>query len=122
MARRRRRNRETGASDDGNGDAVAADPICGLCGRPIPATARQSVHHLTPKLRGGKGGPTALVHQICHNEIHATLTEAELARSYATFEALRAHPRLARFIAWLASKPPDFHGRSLKSVRRRKQR
>ena len=76
------------------------EPICPLCHRPIPAGAKQSLHHLVPKLKGGKGGPTVLLHQICHNEIHATLTEAELAREFNTTEALRAHPRLAKFVAW----------------------
>ena len=71
------------------------DPICPLCDRPIPADVRQSLHHLIPKLKGGKSGPTVLLHQICHNEIHATLTEAELARDYASIDALRGHPRLA---------------------------
>lgn len=84
-------------------------PVCALCGRPIPPEARQSLHHLTPKLRGGKGGPVALLHQICHNEIHATLTETELARDFNTPEALRAHPRLARFIDWVARRPPTFY-------------
>ena len=79
-------------------DPATGDPICALCRRPIPPHARQSLHHLVPKLRGGKGGPTVLLHQICHNEIHATLTEAELARAYATPDALRAHPRLATFV------------------------
>ena len=87
------------------------DPICALCGRPIPPDVPQSLHHLVPKLRGGKHGPTVLLHQICHNEIHATLRETELARAYATPEALRAHPRLARFIAWVARRPPGFHSR-----------
>jgi len=87
-------------------------PICPLCGRPIPPRARQSLHHLIPRLRGGKGGPTVLLHQICHNEIHATLTEAELARQYNTIEALRAHPRLARFIAWVGKRPDDFHSKT----------
>ena len=95
------------------------DPVCPLCGRPIPPGARQSLHHLVPKLKGGKGGPTVLLHQICHNEIHATLTEAELARDYATIEALRAHPRLAKFIAWVAKRPPGFHSRSPGPRRRR---
>ncbi len=83
-------------------------PICPLCDRPIPPHARQSIHHLVPKLRGGKGGPTVLLHQVCHSEIHATLTEAELARDYNNIDALRAHPRLAKFIAWVAKRPPEF--------------
>ncbi|RBI84798.1 HNH endonuclease [Rhodosalinus halophilus] len=90
----------------------APDPICPLCGRPIPPGVPQSLHHLIPKLKGGKGGPTVLMHQICHNEVHATLTEAELARDYATPEALRTHPRLAKFAAWVAKRPPGFHSRS----------
>lgn len=86
-------------------------PICPLCERPIPPDAPQSQHHLVPKLKGGKGGPVALMHHICHREIHATLTEAELARSYNTVEALRDHPRLARFIAWVRRRPPSFHSK-----------
>ena len=85
-----------------------SDPICPLCLRPIPPDAPQSLHHLIPKLKGGKGGPTALMHHICHREIHAALTEAELARAYHTPEALRAHPRLARFAAWVTKRPPGF--------------
>ncbi|MEO0773531.1 MAG: HNH endonuclease [Pseudomonadota bacterium] len=87
-------------------------PICPLCGRPIPPDVRQSQHHLIPKLKGGKGGPVVLLHQICHNEIHATLTEAELARDYSTVEALRAHPRLAKFIRWVAKRPPEFYSKT----------
>lgn len=88
------------------------DPICPLCLRPIPPDARQSLHHLIPKLKGGKGGPVVLLHQICHNEIHATLTEAELARDFATPEALRAHPRLAKFVKWVAKRPAGFHSKT----------
>lgn len=89
----------------------AAHPICPLCGRPIPPEVAQSRHHLVPKLKGGKGGETVLLHHICHKEIHASLTEAELARSYATVEALRAHPRIERFICWVAKRPPEFLSR-----------
>lgn len=53
-----------------------------------------------------------LLHQICHNEIHATLSEAELARLYNTPEALRAHPRLERFVAWVRKRPDDFHSKT----------
>ncbi len=40
------------------------EPICPLCLRPIPHDAKQSLHHLTPRLKGGKGGSTVLLHQI----------------------------------------------------------
>ncbi|WP_116085795.1 HNH endonuclease [Tropicimonas sp. IMCC34011] len=87
----------------------ASDPICPLCLRPIPPGVRQSRHHLVPRLRGGKGGETVLLHQICHSTIHAHLSETDLARSYATPEALRAHPEIGRFAAWVARRPPDFY-------------
>jgi hypothetical protein len=71
----------------------------------------QSRHHLVPRLRGGKAGATVLLHAICHAEIHATLSETELARAYSTIEALRAHPRIAAFVRWVASRPPGFTSR-----------
>ena len=88
-----------------------SDPVCPLCDRPIPPDVPQSLHHLIPRLKGGKGGPVILLHHICHREIHATLSEAELARSYNTPEALRAHPRLAKFLAWVRKRPPGFHSK-----------
>ncbi len=91
--------------------APEEDPVCALCGRPIPPGAPQSLHHLVPKMKGGTHGPTVLLHHLCHKEIHATLTETELARDYATPEALRAHPRLARFVEWVRKRPPQFLSR-----------
>ncbi|MGQ0565252.1 MAG: HNH endonuclease [Gemmobacter sp.] len=86
-------------------------PLCPLCLRPIPADVAQSVHHLIPRAKGGKGGPVVLMHHLCHKEVHAALREGELARTYNTPEALRAHPRLARFAAWVAKRPPGFLSR-----------
>ncbi|WP_298841379.1 HNH endonuclease [uncultured Roseobacter sp.] len=88
-----------------------SDPVCPLCHRPIPPDVSQSLHHLIPKLKGGRGGPVVLLHHICHREIHATLTESELARSYNTPDALRAHPRLAGFIKWVSRRPPGFQSK-----------
>jgi hypothetical protein len=87
-------------------------PLCALCERPIPAEAKQSLHHLVPKLRGGKGGPVVLLHQICHNEVHASASEAELARLWSTPEALRRHPRLERFVRWVRKRPAGFHSKT----------
>jgi hypothetical protein len=96
----------------------SVDPICELCSRPIPPDVRQSVHHLIPRSRKGKNGPTVLLHQICHNQIHATLTERELARSYNTTELLQAHPPISKFIDFVISKPPGFY-RRMKHVKSR---
>lgn len=84
-------------------------PICPLCARPIPPRARSSLHHLTPKLKGGTHGQTVRLHQICHSAIHARYSEAEIARRLADVEALRADPEIARFLAWIRGKPDDFH-------------
>lgn len=99
-------------------------PVCALCERRIPPHARQSRHHLTPVLKGGARGPTVLLHQICHNAIHAHYSEAELARRLADVESLRSDPQLARFIAWVGTKPDDFHAptRTLRDRRGRRRR
>jgi hypothetical protein len=97
-----------------------AAPLCPLCDRPIPPGARSSVHHLVPKLKGGRNGPTVRLHQICHTAIHAALSETELARDYATIDSLRDHPRIARFIAWVGRRPPEFHARTAGGRRRRR--
>lgn len=82
---------------------------CVLCGRTIPSQARSSLHHLTPKLKGGALLGTVRLHQICHSAIHARYTEAEIARHLAAPAALRDDPELARFVAWVRTKPDDFH-------------
>lgn len=96
------------------------DPICPLCGRPIPPDVPQSLHHLVPRARGGRGGPVVRLHHICHKEIHAALDERSLARSYCTVEALRGHPRLAGFIEWVRKRPPGFISRVPAGRRKRR--
>jgi hypothetical protein len=64
-------------------------------------------HHSVPKSRGGR--ETVPVHPICHRAIHRALDNKALARDYASPGALRAHPELTRFIAWVSDKDPDFH-------------
>ncbi len=100
--------RKTWVEEEDEAAAEVPEPICALCLRPIPADVPQSVHHLIPKLKGGRHGPTVLLHDICHKEIHASLTEGELARNFSTPEALRDHPRLQKFAEWVAKRPPEF--------------
>lgn len=95
--------------EDGVRDTAAAPVICPLCERPIPPGSRQSLHHLLPKLKGGARGETVRLHQICHSAIHARYSEAEIARRLADVEALREDPEIASFLAWVRSKPDDFH-------------
>jgi 5-methylcytosine-specific restriction enzyme A len=99
----------------GNGDAAPSAAICALCQRPVPAGARASRHHLTPRLKGGARRGTVLLHQICHSAIHARFSEAELARRLSDVESLRAEPEIARFLDWVRNKPPDFHAATRRS-------
>jgi hypothetical protein len=62
--------------------------ICPLCDREIPP-AQRDAHHLVPKSKGGRR--TQFLHRVCHRQVHALLTETELARQYATVEALLAN-------------------------------
>jgi 5-methylcytosine-specific restriction protein A len=90
--------------------AAAHQPqLCPLCERPIPASAKSSRHHLTPRLKGGTHMGTVLLHQICHSAIHARFSEAEIARRLSEIASLRADPEMAKFIAWVRTKPPAFH-------------
>ncbi len=86
---------------------------CPLCGRPLVPGPSVDEHHLVPKSRRGRD--KFLVHRVCHTKIHATLSEKELADYYHTWEALRAQPEIAAFIAWVAKKPPEFMARNVKT-------
>ena len=48
---------------------------------------------------------TVILHRLCHRQIHALLTENQLARQYSTIEALKGHSEIAKFIEWISKKP-----------------
>ncbi len=93
--------------------------LCPLCERPIPPS-QQDAHHLVPKSHGG--AHTVVLHRICHRQIHALFTETELARTYATVEALKQPEEMARFIRWVQTKPDVFFEKSRKSQRLKSKR
>ena len=72
--------------------------FCPLCERIITQNSPQSLHHLVPKSKGGKGGETVLLHHICHKQIHLMFKEKELAKSFNKIETLKKHPKLKKFI------------------------
>ena len=78
---------------------------CWLCGRPMGEET--DWYHPVPKSRGGK--ETQPVHPICRKTIHANFSNSDLEKRYSTAEALLAHEEIARFVAWVANKPPDFN-------------
>ncbi|WP_132385203.1 HNH endonuclease [Novosphingobium sp. PhB165] len=81
------------------------DETCWLCGRPLGW--RIEWHHPVPRSRGGR--VTVPLHPICHRAIHATFGNAELARLPSEPAVLLANAGIARFVRWVAAKPPDFH-------------
>ncbi len=83
-------------------DLDLGEKVCQLCMRSIPKPQRDS-HHLVPKSLGGVD--TVILHRLCHRQIHALLTENQLARNYSTIEALKGHPEIAKFIEWISNKP-----------------
>jgi len=78
---------------------------CWLCGREFETLIHW--HHPVPKAK--KGRVKVPVHPICHRTIHATFTNSQLARIGDHAEVLRQDPAIAKFVEWVASKPPDFH-------------
>jgi len=74
------------------------EPQCALCERHVAHVTR---HHLVPREEGGKHGPTADLCQPCHSSIHLLLPNRDLARRYATIEALRAAEELQTYLHWI---------------------
>jgi hypothetical protein len=82
------------------------EPIpCSLCERPFDR-ARLTKHHCLPREKGGGADDVELLCPQCHGMVHATYTNATLAKVYATIEQLRAAPELAPFLKWVRKQPP----------------
>mgnify|MGYP000017586386 CR=1 FL=1 len=78
---------------------------CWLCERPLGK--RLQWHHTVPKSKRGRD--TVPVHPICHRTIHAHFSNAELARFDGDRAPLLENEAVAKFLRWIADKPPDFH-------------
>lgn len=85
--------------------AGAEPAACWLCERPLGELIQW--HHPVPKSRKGK--LVVPLHPICHQTIHASFSNAQLARIAEDREQLLTNAAVAKFVGWVASKPPDFH-------------
>ncbi|WLR51517.1 HNH endonuclease [Bacillus tianshenii] len=91
---------------------------CALCARTEVET---TVHHLTPKERGGTFEETANLCIPCHRQIHALFTNEELAVSLNSIEALRNNEQIAKFIKWIRKQPPTKLVKMKKSNHKKKK-
>lgn len=84
---------------------------CALCDRDRPLT----FHHLIPRALHRRKRIARLYSKEqlqagvdlcrdCHDAVHRFATEAQLAEQYSTLERLRAHPEVAKFVAWVRSR------------------
>jgi len=94
---------------------------CPLCDRHLDEQDADR-HHLVPRQKGGAKGACVDLHRFCHTKIHSILTNSELARKYNTIEALKEHPDLATFIAWVKDKPSGFYMKNTMVNSRKKRR
>lgn len=100
-----RRGRAAQRTRDAVEETSQAETLCWLCARPLGRKVEW--HHPQPKSRGGRA--TVAVHPICHRTIHACFSNVELTRLVKEGVPLSSQPDMARFLAWIAGKPPDFH-------------
>ena len=90
--------------------------LCPLCDREMFAGPSVDRHHWIPKSEGGRDW--SWTHTICHRKLHASFDEKTLARDYPDAESLKAHPEIARFLKWVAKKPPRFRSAHRRSRKR----
>lgn len=88
---------------------------CELCGRRVRSVTR---HHLVPRSRAKKDRKrrknrrdryelerTVALCGPCHRNVHASVSNGDLEKGYASVEALREHPGVRRFTEWIRTKP-----------------
>lgn len=83
---------------------------CELCRRQSHA---YTVHHLVPRSRGGKHGPTTMLCPTCHRQLHAMFSEATLARELDSIDRIKANPDMASYLRWVRKQkgPRNFRAR-----------
>ena len=88
----------------------AGETPCELCRRTV---VRYTLHHLIPRSRGGRLGPTARLCPTCHRQLHAQFSEATLARELYSIDLIRADSQMASYLKWVRKQkgPTNFRVR-----------
>jgi 5-methylcytosine-specific restriction enzyme A len=104
--------------------STTAEPeqaVCQLCDRAVPA-ALITLHHLTPRQRGGRAEHRTLLCKPCHKQVHATFSNKQLEREYASLDRLRSAPEMQPFLGWIRKQKPDRNFRTIEGAHRRRRR
>jgi hypothetical protein len=75
-----------------------------------------TLHHLTPKQKGGKAEHRTPLCRPCHKQIHATFTNTELFQQFDSLELLRQAPQLQSFLRWIRKQRLDRNCRTREST------
>lgn len=95
--------------------------MCPICKRPLTGIVDlDQEHHLVPKTFKGK--ETIRIHRICHQKIHATFSERELANYYHTPARLLEHEEMQKFVKWVSKKDPTFYDKNNDTKERKRKR
>ena len=81
---------------------------CELCAREMN---NLTVHHLIPrqhtKRKNLEISPTIDICSACHRQIHVLFDNKRLARELNSIEALKAEPKMNKFLAWVRKQNPQ---------------
>lgn len=81
-------------------------PQCALCHRHVPPHLI-TLHHLTPRERGGKAEHRTPLCKPCHKQLHALFSNKQLEQLYSSLEVIRSAPELQPFLKWVRKQKPD---------------
>ena len=87
---------------------------CSLCERMVER-GMITLHHLTPRQKGGRPEHRVPLCKPCHKQLHATWSNAELAKLYADLDLLRRAPQLQPFLRWIRKQKADRNFRTIMS-------
>ena len=79
---------------------------CPICGRAMIEGPSVDRHHWVPRKEGGI--EATFLHVVCHRMIHRLFDEKALAADFTDPAALREHPDIQRFVAWVRRQPADY--------------